>query len=109
MIRGTTPVFTLGIDGYDLTEATVYVTIGQGSRQVTVSGERVVVRGGEKGSVLTVRLTQEETLVFNGKANEKAFAQVRFIYANGDAYATDTAGFPVEPVLLEGVIEYAGD
>lgn len=62
MRRGTTPTYTLGIDGYDLSNMTVYVTIqGIYGQQVTKTGADLSIASDETGSTIVFRLTQEET------------------------------------------------
>lgn len=107
MIRGTTPDYVLTLDGVDLSDKTVYVTIRQGhNKQLTKSGSELSVAVDESGSTIAFALTQEDTL---GLIVGSASIQVRFIGADGVAWATKTAPLYVEKVLLERVIEYADD
>ena len=43
MYQGTTPTYLLTIAGYDLTDAAVFVTLENGSKQITLSGQRLTV------------------------------------------------------------------
>ena len=106
MIRGTTPTFTLIINGYDLTEMTVHVTLTQGDTAITLTGNRLATAFDDESSTIVFRLTQEETLSLK---KGTALIQVRFVDAAGEAYATEDQRLSVDPVLEEGVIEYAGD
>lgn len=106
MIRGTTPTYTLFVEGYDLTGTTVYVAISKNGEVLVLSGERLSVTGGEEESIVAFGLTQEETLALK---EGTAQIQVRFIDSAGVAYATDIRRVTVGKVLQEGVIEYAGD
>lgn len=106
MIRGTTPTYTLFVEGHDLTGTTVFVTFKNDRRKLVLSGERLSVTGGEEESIVAFGLTQEETLALK---EGTAQIQVRFIDSAGVAYATDIGKVTVGKVLQEGVIEYAGD
>ena len=104
MIRGTTPEYTLTVEGFDLTDQTVFVTVSQGVAAVTKTGSDIsVVYDGENSDIM-FSLTQQDTLSLKpGKAS----VQVRFIDAGGVAQATDIAELDVGQVLLERVIAYA--
>lgn len=106
MIRGTTPDYILRIGGVDLSDKTIFVTIAQGTKKITLTGDElgVSVEGGT--SVIAVRLTQAQTL---GLREGTAQVQVRFIDSEGTARATNIAPLTVSAVLLERVIEYAGN
>ena len=103
MIRGTTPDYILTLDGVDLSEQTVYVTIKQCQKLLTKTGDELTIAVDETGSTISFALTQEDTL---GLSPGSASIQVRFIDSEGVARATDTAALNVEKVLLERVIEY---
>ena len=103
MIRGTTPDYILTIDGYDLTDKTVYVTISQGHKKLTKTGNELSVSADAEGSTITFRLSQRDTLGLSVGAAE---VQVRFIDSSGMAFATETATITVSKVLLERVISY---
>lgn len=106
MIRGTTPDYVLTLDGVDLSDQTVYVTIAQGNKKLTLAGDRLSITATVDGSEIAFTLTQEDTL---GLTVGGATVQVRFIDKNGHAEATDIASLIVRQVLLEDVIEYADD
>lgn len=104
MIRGTTPDYLLTLDGVDLAGQTVYVTIGQGHRKLTKTGDDLTVTTDEHGSSIAFSLSQEDTL---GLSAGSASVQVRFIDSDGVAQATEKAVLTVDDVLLEKVIAYA--
>ena len=106
MIRGTTPTYTLTIPDYDLSDKTVFVTLAQGIRKITLSNDRVEILSDETGSTIVFELTQPETFAF---VSGSASIQVRFIDVDGEAYATEIGSVNVNPVLLEREIKYAAD
>lgn len=107
MIRGTTPTFTLtvGDSGLDLTQASnVYVTVTQGNKRVTKTGNDLTV----SGNVVSCWLSQTETLAF--KSGQTAEIQVNWIYTEEGATkraATDpkriVVGFQLLPEVLPSV------
>jgi hypothetical protein len=106
MRRGTTPVLALLVKDCDLTGSTVFVTLKQQSRMLTKSGGQVFVAYDESvGTLLTVRLEQEDTLRFK---DGRAEIQVRWITSTGDAWGTDVEKIDVNKVLLNEVIAYGG-
>lgn len=104
MIRGTTPEYVLTIDGYDLSDKTVYVTISQRGTRLTKTGDDLRVVADDTGSTIVFLLTQSDTLrLTEGQAD----IQIRFIDSQGTAYATDIAQITVGRILFERVIKYA--
>lgn len=103
MIRGTTPDYILSIDGYDLSDKTVYVTIRQNNVRLTKTGDEISVASDGSGSTIAFMLTQRDTLQLKEGTAE---VQVRFIDSAGTAYATEIANITVNRVLLERVIAY---
>ena len=103
MIRGTTPDYVVDVKGHDLTNKTVYVTLSQDRRKVTLTGDRLAIAYSDRVSSIVFRLTQSETLGFKVGNIE---VQVRFINAAGTAFATNIAALRADRVLLEEVIEY---
>lgn len=103
MIKGTTPTFLITLRGSTLEGATPFVTLRQGKRELTKSGEELVKERGEDSCVLAVSLTQEETLAL---AHGKAEMQVRWVYADGTAGATGIQSVAVKPVLKEEVLAH---
>lgn len=62
IIRGTTPTETLTINGRDLSDAKVYVTYQQGDVAFTLEGDEVKKTVSDGNTVLSVALTQKDTL-----------------------------------------------
>ena len=104
MRRGTTPTITITVIGEDFAGATMYVTLEQGEFEITKTGADVVVTATQTGSTVAIFLTQEETLSF-AKGNAKI--QIRWINSSGIAQASPIKNIAIDPILLEGVIEYA--
>lgn len=107
MRRGTTPEYELIVSGFDLTGQTLYVTLSQYAKKVTLSGDRLNVTYEPVTNTTSVifSLTQQETLTFK---NGDVEVQIRFIDADGMAQATDIKLLPVLPILFEEVIAYGG-
>lgn len=106
MIRGTTPHYTLTIEGYDLTEMTVFVTIRRGDYStLTLTNDRLTIGYADNTSSIGFTLTQEETLMLREGVGK---VQVRFINADGDAQATEIGSIWIYPVLLEKKISFEG-
>lgn len=99
MIRGTTPTleFTLPFGTELLAEA--WVTLAQGKTEVLTKELRECTCG---DNTLTVRLTQEETLLLNGDRNVEI--QVRVRLNSGDALASDIIHVAADRILKDGVI-----
>ena len=105
MRQGTTPVYSLIVTGYDLTDKTVFVSVSSRGRRITKTGDELSIAYGDGASTIAFSLTQEETFsLVLGQAE----VQVRFIDSNGTARATEIKTIPVERVLQPGVIEYEG-
>lgn len=105
MRRGTTPTITITCIGETFDDSDLFVTLEQGCLQITKSGEDViktVLQGGEDCTV-AIYLTQEETLMLT---KGSAQIQIRWINNNGLANASPIKSIKVDPILLEGVIEY---
>lgn len=100
MRRGTTPTFNIECD-VDLTGYTIFVTLEQGNRELTLTPECETT---EDGCVLSVTLTQEQTLVFDDRGT--ASMQVRAIDQAGLAIASNIMTVDIGKILLDGVIEY---
>ena len=79
------------------------MTLEQGALELTKSGNDVLVTPTETGSTVAIFLTQEETLMFT-KGTAKI--QIRWIDSSGIAQASPIKNIEVNPILLEGVIEY---
>ena len=107
MYQGTTPAVIFEIKGYDLSSATVYVSFKRGEDLLTKSGSDVQVSysSAEQISTVVCSLTQEETLAMK---KGTAIVQIRFIYENGQAYATEKGSVTVNDVIYPEVIAYQG-
>ena len=103
MRRGTTPTIIINVTGEDFEDSTLYVTLEQGCFEMTKSGTDVEVTPTETGSTVSIYLSQEETLMF---APGKASIQIRWINSGGMAQASPIKNIEINPILLEGVIEY---
>lgn len=101
MRRGTTPTITCKLDGADLSEATVYVTLQQGGTEIEIKNPEVETT--ETGCKLTIILTQEQTLKLKAGTVD---IQLRWINSDGSALATDVAQIEVYKILKQGVISY---
>lgn len=113
MIRGTTPVLSLEVEGENFEGCRVFVTIDQAGNQVTkdtstndVIIEPLYAEDDEEqveriGSIVEVYLSQDDTLELGvGSAS----VQIRWIDRNGSAFASDIETVNFERVLLEEVI-----
>ena len=107
MIPYTTPTLTITIQAnVDLTEADeVFVTITQGGKTVTKTGEDVAVS--ESGTAVSCWLTQNESMTFKPGTAE---AQVNWIYTDVETQttrraATDPVSVAIGQQLYKRVIE----
>lgn len=102
MKRGTTPVNVFKTN-IDLTGAAVYVTYSQ-------SGRVVLEKAGSDVEVtrdaVTVRLTQKDTLAFNASLHQVQM-QLRYVFPDGVADASNIVTAEVGEVLKDGEISYA--
>ena len=107
MYQGTTPSLVFNVLGYDLTSSTAYVTFKRKQELLTKSGDDLSLAYDDAENYTTVicRLSQEETLAMKQGAVQ---VQIRFIYENGQAYATNKASIEIESVLWPEVIEFGG-
>lgn len=96
--RGSTPVNTFEVD-LDLTGATVFISYRQ-------KGEIVLEKTGTDVTItptqLTVSLSQEETLMFSTGLVE---IQIRYVFPNGSADASNIMKTTAEEIIKDGVIE----
>lgn len=102
MRRGTTATHTI-TTGVDLTQARVFVTYMQGANIVLerTSDDTTVTVTSE---AITIALSQEDTLNF--AAGAPVQLQVRYIFENGVAGASDYMTFTVSDVLKKGQIAF---
>lgn len=107
MIRYTTPIITLEVEGVDLTaNRDVYVTIEQGSNKLTKSGTDLTVSYNSQTEISSIgfTLSQEESASFSwGKACQ---LQVNFISNAGARDATNIVTIDVMRNLLDEVLTY---
>ncbi len=99
MIRGTTPTleFTIPFDTELLAEA--YVTLAQ-NREVII--DKKLSDCECSGNVITVKLTQEDTLKL--QCNCLAEVQIRARTIDGNAVASDIETVSPDRILKDGVI-----
>lgn len=99
MYRGTTPTISLTVTGIsDLQLHSAYLTINQGRFSLEKTLDDMTINT----DVLTVTLTQEETLKFTGGLPAKI--QLRCLTKGGVAYATKIITVQIEEILKDGVI-----
>lgn len=99
MIRGTTPTHVFKTD-VDLSDAeVVYVTYGQGNKQLEKTKKDLTFTD----TGFEVKLTQAETLGFKA-LGINAEVQIRARYADGTAIASNIIVVPVSKIIKGGVI-----
>ena len=99
MTRGTTPSYELSFkEQFDFAAVDIWsVTLKQWKTEVTIDDPEVDF----ENSKLTITLTQEQTLLFSKGTAE---LQVRGVFGDGTAFASDIACVPINPVLDERVL-----
>lgn len=98
MFRGTTPTHTFKTN-INLTEARVFVTYVQDGRTILEkTGQDVSVTNNS----VSVTLTQKETLAF--KPSKRVNIQIRYVFQDGTAGASNVMNVEVSDVLKEGEI-----
>ena len=103
MRQGTTPIYTLNVHGYDLTDKTVYVAIKARGKLIVLTNDRLSIGYYNGVSAIVFTLSQEETLSFGTGQGE---VQVRFIALDGTAKATDIKPITIERILQPSIISY---
>lgn len=106
--QGASPVLEITAIGTDITNATVYVTLDQGDVQITKSNYKqndpsVTMRADGNDTDITVILSQEETLWLRPGS---ARVQLRWIFDDGTADASDMGRIEIGEALLKGVIRH---
>lgn len=99
MIRGTTPTITITAAG--LSEISVdkaILTIKQPGAEIEKTTPEISIAS----DVLTVTLSQEDTLSFTAGADVEL--QLRVLSQGGTAYASQIIKLPVGRILKDGVI-----
>ena len=107
MIRFTAPQIDLTVEGRDLSDFDVYVTIEQGNKKITKSGADLYIETETHGQVtdtnISFLLSQEETALF--AENRNAEIQVNWIDDEGLRKATEIQTITIKRNLLNEVIE----
>lgn len=108
MIRYTTPTISLSVDGADLSEKEVYVSLEQGNTGLLKKGSdlTISVETVEERPVthIAFALSQEESAVF--KCGSSIAVQVNWISSDGIRAATGIKAISVKQNLLDAVIDY---
>lgn len=104
MYQGTTPALVLRVKNKDLTEdMTIFASIRTGTNVITKTGEDLIVAKDENDTLVTMTLTQSETLKLN---TGDALVQIRYIDDDGLAWATTKAKLNVNDVIYKNIIAY---
>lgn len=105
MYQGTTPAVTYSISGLDVSAMKPFVSFKNGTEVLTKTGDAVVMEYDSVAQVTTVicYLTQTETLAMTPGSTK---TQIRFVDADGQAYATEKATLRVDDVIYKSVIVY---
>ena len=97
MRRGSTPTNTFLTD-IDLTGATVFVDYEQNGRIIVEKTGSDLIIAPEQ---ITLRLSQEDTLAFRPG---EVLVQIRYVFPNGDADASNLIRTTAEYIIKDGVI-----
>lgn len=100
MTRGTTPSYIISFKEEIQFDDVTFWTVTLKQWQQSVKFDDPVVDLEEK--TLTVTLTQEQTLGFSKGTAE---LQVRGVFADGTAFASNIGCVPINPVLDERILE----
>lgn len=108
MINYTTPTISLTVEGVDLSGMDTYVSLEQGQKELTKTGEDLIIEpiiGTETTDTkITFTLTQEESAFYDfGKS---VSVQVNWVSSSNVRDATEIKTFPVMRNLLDKVVEY---
>lgn len=116
MRRGTTPTIQLDIPFESSDIQSAWITFSQGNTTPpaevftkTLNDEGVsitdtVFDNNLNGSTITIELSQSDTLKFSKVGSPKAQVQIRLLFTDGTADASNIVGFNVGLILKEGVI-----
>lgn len=100
--QGTTPYLMMSIKGYDLTTAAaIIVTLKTQSIRESFDQTRITVTADNNESLLTIHLTQTETLAL---LPNKAQVQVRWRDGNDEAFSTVIEEISVSDCIYKGVV-----
>lgn len=101
IIRFTTPEISLLVKKVDITQKDVYVTISQGTSDLTLTGSDLTLTAMEGGTLVECTLTQEQA----GELNINGPAQIQVNWMDGGKRrATAIAKDRVLENLLDEVI-----
>lgn len=100
MRRYTTPVLPLIVQGVDITDCDVYVTIAQKTHVLTVD-DAAMELDGDGNTIITVDLSQFDTAEFR---EGSAKVQVNYIDGQGRRNATEEAVITIGGNLLDKVL-----
>lgn len=108
MVKYTTPTIHLIVEGVDITDKDIYVTLEQGNIELSKTGSDLTVTAiteeQNTDTDITFVLTQEETGQLNPCRN--VMIQVNWIASNGVRAATEIKAIGVMQNLLDEVIDY---
>lgn len=99
MRRGSTPTNTFTVP-IDLTTATVYIDYEQDNGIVIEKTNSDMTIESDK---ITIELTQEDTLKFKPGF---VYIQLRYVFPNGAADASNIIRATFDRIIKDGVIEY---
>lgn len=99
MIQYTTPTLHLVVEGADITQHTVYVTIRQGVREVTLTDVELTLEG--EDTHIRASLTQQQT---GGLRKGDAEVQVNWVDQSQHRAATTVGKIAVTENLLARVV-----
>lgn len=110
--QGTTPLLTAVVDGEAIQDATVYVTLQMGDRQITKcnhndDGDMVLtpVMSGltQIGTQIDLQYSQADTLAMRPSF---AMVQVGWVFEDGTADKTNIGRLRITKSLYKGVMNY---
>ncbi len=104
MINYTTPTISLTVEGVDLSGMDTYVSLEQGQKELTKTGDDLIIEPVESDTSIVFTLSQTESAFFDfGKS---VSVQVNWVSSSNVRDATEIKTFPVMRNLLDKVIEY---
>lgn len=104
MINYTTPTISLVVEGVDITDKDIYVSLEQGLTELTKTGSDLIVEAEEADTKISLTLTQTESALFD--YNKNVSVQVNWIDSDGVRAATEIKTIGVMRNLLDEVISY---
>lgn len=107
MIRFTTPLLPLEVEGIDLTDnEDVYVTLAQNDNKLTKSGADLTIAYDADTDISTIDFTLSQCETASFYLGKSVDLQVNFINASGRRDATNIVTIPVMRNLLDKEIHY---